>query len=104
MTEYAKKPRTTAISTLWQVDIMSTWQDTRASELSSDPQNKTQSEDSPNGTKQKWGCGKFSTRQNEILLSIPKQSGKRTDLETSSNRSEEVMTKAETVEQMGYRK
>jgi len=42
------------------------------------------------------------TRIGEILLSIPKQSGKRTDLETSSNRSEEVMTKAETVEQMGY--
>lgn len=42
------------------------------------------------------------TRIGEILLSIPKQSGKRTDLETSSNHSEEVMTKAETVEQMGY--
>ena len=42
------------------------------------------------------------TRIGEILLSIPKQSGKRTDLETSSNRSEEVVTKAETVEQMGY--
>lgn len=42
------------------------------------------------------------TRIGEILLNIPKQSGKRTDLETSSNHSEEVMTKAETVEQMGY--
>lgn len=42
------------------------------------------------------------TRIGEILLSIPKQSGKRTDLETSSERLEEVMTKAETVEQMGY--
>lgn len=42
------------------------------------------------------------TRIGEILLSIPKASGKRTDLETSSNRSEEVMTKSETVEMMGY--
>lgn len=42
------------------------------------------------------------TRIGEILLSIPKQSGRRTDLETSSERLEEVMTKAETVEQMGY--
>ena len=42
------------------------------------------------------------TRIGEILLSIPKQSGKRTDLETSSERVEEVMTKAETVEHMGY--
>lgn len=38
----------------------------------------------------------------KCVLNIPKQSGKRTDLETSSNHSKEVMTKAETVEQMGY--
>lgn len=42
------------------------------------------------------------TRIGEILLSIPSASGRRTDLETSSNHSEKVMTKSETTEQMGY--
>lgn len=42
------------------------------------------------------------TRIGEILLSIPSASGRRTDLETSSNHSEKVMTKSETAEQMGY--
>ena len=55
---------------------------------------KTQSEDSPNGTKQKWGCGKFTTRQNKILLSIPKASGRPT--ENSSSGVEKLKTKAET--------
>lgn len=56
---------------------------------------KTQSEDSPNGTKPKWGCGKFSTRQNEILLSIPKQTGNQYT-SASSERLEKAKTKAET--------
>lgn len=44
------------------------------------------------------------TRIGEILLSIPKQSGKRTDLETSSSGVEKVITKAETISEMGYSK
>ena len=40
----------------------------------------------------------------ELLLSIPTASGKRTDLETSSDRKEEVKTKTETVKEMGYSK
>ena len=41
-------------------------------------------------------------RIGELLLSIPKASGKRTDLETSGQRSTEVKTKAETISEMGY--
>ena len=43
-------------------------------------------------------------RIGELLMSIPKSSGKRTDLETSSSDVEKVATKSETVEQMGYSK
>lgn len=43
-------------------------------------------------------------RIGELLLAIPTASGKRTDLETSSTRVEEVKTKTETVKQMGYSK
>lgn len=43
-------------------------------------------------------------RIGELLLSIPTASGKRTDLETSSDRKEEVKTKTETVKEMGYSK
>ena len=38
----------------------------------------------------------------ELLLAIPKQSGMRTDLETSSGHSDEVKTKRQTIEEMGY--
>lgn len=41
-------------------------------------------------------------RIGELLLSIPKASGKRTDLETSGQRSTEVKTKAKTISEMGY--
>lgn len=41
-------------------------------------------------------------RIGELLLEIPKASGKRTDLETSGQRSTEVKTKSETVSEMGY--
>jgi len=41
-------------------------------------------------------------RIGELLLAIPKQSGMRTDLETSVERSTEVKTKAETIANMGY--
>lgn len=44
------------------------------------------------------------TRIGEILSNIPKQSGKRTDLETSSGDVEKVMTKAEAISEMGYSK
>ena len=41
-------------------------------------------------------------RIGELLLAIPKQSGKRTDIETSVERSTEVKTKSETIKDMGY--
>lgn len=41
-------------------------------------------------------------RIGEILLSIPKASGARTDLATSAPNSEEVKTKGETISEMGY--
>lgn len=41
-------------------------------------------------------------RIGELLLAIPKQSGMRTDLETSSEHSDEVKTKRQTIEEMGY--
>ena len=41
-------------------------------------------------------------RIGELLLNIPKASGKRTDLETSGQRSTEVKTKSETISDMGY--
>lgn len=41
-------------------------------------------------------------RIGEILLSIPKAQGRRTDIETSSNDMEEVKTKSEVVSEMGY--
>lgn len=41
-------------------------------------------------------------RIGELLLSIPKAPGKRTDLETSGQRSTEVKTKSETISDMGY--
>lgn len=43
-------------------------------------------------------------RIGELLLAIPKQSGKRTDLETSSSCVEEVKTKSETIKEQGYSK
>lgn len=41
-------------------------------------------------------------RIGEILLEIPKQAGKRTDIETSSEHTEEVKTKSEIAADMGY--
>lgn len=41
-------------------------------------------------------------RIGEILLAIPKQAGKRTDIETSSEHMEEVKTKSEVASEMGY--
>lgn len=41
-------------------------------------------------------------RIGELLLSIPKASGKRTDLETLDGHSTEVKTKGQTIEEMGY--
>ncbi len=43
-------------------------------------------------------------RIGELLLAIPKQSGMRTDLETSSEQVEKVKTKGETISDMGYSK
>ena len=43
-------------------------------------------------------------RIGEILLSIPKAQGKRSDVETSSTDAEEVKTKSETISEMGYTK
>lgn len=43
-------------------------------------------------------------RIGELLLAIPTQRGKRTDIETSDERSTEVMTKSETIKEMGYGK
>lgn len=43
-------------------------------------------------------------RIGELLLAIPSASGRRTDLETSSERVEKVKTKSETVKEMGYSK
>lgn len=43
-------------------------------------------------------------RIGELLLAIQKQSGMRTDLETSSERVEKVKTKGETISEMGYSK
>lgn len=43
-------------------------------------------------------------RIGELLLAIPKQSGARTDLQTSSTRTEEVKTKSEVISEMGYSK
>lgn len=40
----------------------------------------------------------------QLLLSIPKQSGMRTDIETSSTGVEKVKTKTETISEMGYSK
>lgn len=45
--------------------------------------------------------GTAEQRIGELLLAIPKAQGKRTDIETSSTRTEEVRTKAETVKEMG---
>lgn len=43
-------------------------------------------------------------RIGELLLNLPKQSGLRTDLETSSTQVEKVKTKGETIKDMGYSK
>ena len=43
-------------------------------------------------------------RIGELLLAIPKASGARTDLQTSSPYREEVKTKSETIKEMGYGK
>ncbi len=43
-------------------------------------------------------------RIGQLLLEIPKQSGARTDLTTSSTRAEEVKTKKEVVSEIGYSK
>lgn len=43
-------------------------------------------------------------RIGELLLAIPKASGRRTDLSTLEERTTEVMTKAETIANMGYSK
>ena len=43
-------------------------------------------------------------RIGELLLSLPTAQGKRTDLETSAHRGEEVKTKAEISAEMGYSK
>lgn len=41
-------------------------------------------------------------RIGELLLSIPKASGKRTDIETSAERTDEVKSKSKVITEMGY--